>query len=232
MKGDLEHFNNRECISNYATGFQTNYASLLLVTDEFDSTTADFANLTDDHAPETDPYRWMCTGYHFAASGLECTGLVPKMLAESDNWAIPGPIADPETGSVNNYSLHSTGLKVKYCLGENVPERCTVEYSLPLVLVVIIVNIIKAVILWWITIAMADPPILTTGDAVSSFIKTPDDTTRGRCLLSRNVVIKPVNKNYGRLNKDPRFDTKPRRWGSPVSGGRWTFCVLSYVMPP
>lgn len=177
MNRELKRFNNRECISNYATGLQTNYASLLLVTDEFNSATADFGNLKDNCAPETDPYRWICTGYNSTASDRSCTSLVPQMLA------------DPDTGVVNNYSLHSTDLKVKYCLSESILERCTVEYSLPLILVVIIANIIKTVILWGITITMADTPILTTGDAISSFIKTPGDTTRGQCLLSRDVVI-------------------------------------------
>ncbi|OQE17520.1 hypothetical protein PENFLA_c024G04793 [Penicillium flavigenum] len=214
--GTLEYFNNSECISKYANGFQTNYANLLLVTDDYNSTIQDFGNFTDHEPPETDPYRWICAGYGSAVS--DCSSLVSELLADPDNWAVPATLSSL-VGM--NFSLHSTDLKVKYCLSESVPERCTVEYSLPLIIVVIISNIIKIVILCWITITMAETPILTTGDAISSFIKIPDDTTRGQCLLSRDVVIKPVNESL-------RFDTKPRRWGSPVSGHRWAICLLSY----
>ncbi|KAJ5859232.1 hypothetical protein N7534_004509 [Penicillium rubens] len=216
--GTLEYFNNSECISKYANGFQTNYANLLLVTDDYNSTTQDFGNFTDYGPPETDPYRWICAGYGSASLHRHCTSLVPELLADPDNWAVPAGLS---SFSGKNFSLHSADLKVKYCLSESVPERCTVEYSLPLIIVVIISNIMKIVILCWITITMAETPILTTGDAISSFVEIPDDTTRGQCLLSRDVVTKPVNKSL-------RFDAKPRRWGSPVSGQRWTICLLSY----
>ncbi|KAJ6190749.1 hypothetical protein N7519_000770, partial [Penicillium mononematosum] len=218
MNGTLEYFTNSECISKYANGFQTNYANLLLVTDDYNSTIQDFANFTDHGPPETDPYRWICAGLGSAFSHRDCPSLVPELLADPDNWAVPATLSDFVS---TNFSLHSTDLKVNYCLSESVPERCTVEYSLPLIIVVIISNIIKIVILCWITLTMAETPILTTGDAISSFVEIPDDTTRGQCLLSRDVVIKPVNKSL-------RFDAKPRRWGSPVSGRRWTICLLSY----
>lgn len=217
INGNLERFNNGECISKYSSGFQTKYASLLLVSDDYNSTTKDFGNLTEHNTPETDPYLWICSAYGNSFPNRRCTSLVSEMLADPDNWTVQ------EQPSEVGYEWGF--YRVKYCLSESAPERCTVEYSLPLIIVVIISNIVKILILCWITITMAETPIFTTGDAISSFIKIPDDTTRGKCLLSRDVVIKPVNENL-------RFNAKPRRWGSPVSGCRWMVCLLSYVKPP
>ncbi|KAJ5196975.1 hypothetical protein N7449_007454 [Penicillium cf. viridicatum] len=157
--------------------------------------------------------KWICSAYGNAFSDRRYTSLVSELLADPDNWTVQ------EQPSEVGYEWGF--YRVKYCLSESAPERCTVEYSFLLIIVVIISNIVKIVILCWITITMAETPIFTTGDAISSFIKIPDDTTRGQCLLSPDVVIKPVNENL-------RFNAKPRRWGSPVSGCRWIVCLLSY----
>lgn len=37
MKENLKRFNNSECISKYSSTFETNYASLLLVSDDYNS---------------------------------------------------------------------------------------------------------------------------------------------------------------------------------------------------
>ncbi|KAJ5153644.1 uncharacterized protein N7500_009083 [Penicillium coprophilum] len=213
--GKLERLNNSDCISQYARGFQTNYASLLVVTDDYNSTVQDFGSIGQLSKDPSDPYSWICSAIY--SPGQFCTSMVSGLLADPDNWPVQGMIAD-EVG----YEVYAD-FKVNYCLSESVPERCTVEYSLSLVIVVILSNIIKMVILCWITITMAECPILTTGDAISSFIEIPDHTTRRQCLLSRDMVIKPVNENM-------RFDAKPRRWGSSVSRRRWVICLLSYFI--
>lgn len=38
-------------------------------------------------------------------------------------------------------------------------------------------------------------PLLTTGDAVASFIKRPDEVTKGKCLLSRKSASVPWSRD-------------------------------------
>ncbi|PGH13119.1 hypothetical protein AJ79_03826 [Helicocarpus griseus UAMH5409] len=207
--GELEYLDNRQCVTTYSVGFQINHANLLIVSDDFNSTVADFANITSPlDPPISDPYDWMCAESRRISPTRSCRSLAGQVYVYSDNWTIDNPY----------YPFNE--FRVKHCLSEPVPESCTVEYSIPLLLVVIVANIIKVAILWGVAFTMTDAPILTIGDAISSFVQVPDCTTRGQCLLSRDIVKNPV--------KNSKFNIKPRRWGSPVSGGPWTICLLSY----
>lgn len=217
---ELEYLSNHECISTYATEFQTGHASLLLVTDDFNSTTTDFVNITSSIGFGTDPYYWVCSGY--TEPHKDCDKFYKDILKDPSNWNVPQIDSSEGESLSHEFAINFSHLKIRYCLSEGVPERCTVEYSLPLVLIVIGANIIKSVILWAITITMTDTPILIIGDAISSFTERPDNFTKNQCLLSRDFAVRPMKRTL-------KFVPKRRRWGSSVSGVRWFFCVSLYV---
>lgn len=211
---------NRDCINTYATDVRTRYGSLLLVADDFNSTYYDFALIgpwNDAH----DPYNWMCT----ALEASPCSRMIHQV--NPDNWTITEEIVewvgerifDPTTQTYP--VIGPMTFRVRYCLAETVPERCTVEYSLPLVIIVVLVNLIKATTLWATTASIADSPILTMGDAIATFLRSPDATTHGESLLSRDNVLKPSIKPL-------TYCATPRRWGSSVSFQRWISCFLLY----
>ncbi|KAI9929759.1 hypothetical protein AWENTII_009530 [Aspergillus wentii] len=70
---------------------------------------------------------------------------------------------------------------------------------------------------------MADVPILTTVDAVASFMRKPDKSTKGQCLLSKRSAYKTAPGSW-------RYNKNPRRWGSAVSFQRWAICLLLYTI--
>ncbi|KAG2417837.1 hypothetical protein HFD88_000936 [Aspergillus terreus] len=221
-KGELQLLSNRDCINTYAADVRTKYGSLLLVADDFNSTYYDFALIgpwNDAH----DPYNWMCT----ALEASPCSRMIHRV--NPDNWTIREEfvewvgerIFDPTTQTYP--VIGPITFRVRYCLAETVPERCTVEYSLPLVIIVVLVNLIKAATLWATTASIADSPILTMGDAIATFLRSPDATTHGKSLLSRENVLRPSIKPL-------TYCATPRRWGSPVSFQRWISSFLLFLM--
>ncbi|KAL3496409.1 hypothetical protein BJX62DRAFT_232516 [Aspergillus germanicus] len=76
------------------------------------------------------------------------------------------------------------------CLILETEDRCKLVYNLPLCIVVIGAAAVKiaAMVLAARLGRNRTPPLLTVGDAVASFMTQPDDTTRGRCWITRHDV--------------------------------------------
>lgn len=194
VSGELERINPSECISHYDTGIQSIYGSLLLVTDDYNSTMTDYDVVC--HVTET--------GHN-------------PILAVYFNLC---PIAAYDTAEGVAEFRH----RVEYCLAEKLPQKCTVEYSLPLAIFIIVVNVVKAAILCWTAVILKEAPILITGDAVASFTKRPDPNTRALCLLSRDLVLDPGRERW-------KFSSSPKRTGSAVSVPLWIACLSLSVLP-
>ncbi|GES61301.1 hypothetical protein ATEIFO6365_0006076000 [Aspergillus terreus] len=223
-KGELQLLSNRDCINTYAADVQTKYGSLLLVADDFNSTDYDFALTGSKWYDNLDPYNWMCTALETETS--PCSRVIHQV--DPENWTIKNELVEWIDEIIHDLTMETDtvidpmAFRVQYCLAETLPEKCTVEYSLPLVIVVILVNLIKAATLWATTASIADSPILTTGDAIASFLRHPDATTHGQSLLSQDNVLKPSIEPL-------TYCATPRRWGSPVSLQRWISCFLLFL---
>ncbi|KAF9891764.1 hypothetical protein FE257_003245 [Aspergillus nanangensis] len=212
QNGELDRLENDECISEYAEMFQTSRGSVLLVTETFNSSMKDFDTFIQPDRSTSDPYNWICSGSRDLWAGMNCASEVHKVLSNSKNWTV-----------TDTMTTKREPHKVKYCLSEKTSQQCTVEYSLPLAIVVIIVNVIKALVLCGATFAMTDAPVLTTGDAIASFLRKPDPITKGQSLLSRDLVLKPTGN-------PPKYSAQPRRWISAVSVRRWVICLTAYMI--
>lgn len=76
------------------------------------------------------------------------------------------------------------------CLAVKAQQNCELLYSPPLCLIVTLTIFVKAItilIAAWVN-RLASPPLLTTGDAISSFISRPDSTTKNMCWISSKNV--------------------------------------------
>ncbi|KAE8369751.1 hypothetical protein BDV27DRAFT_172402 [Aspergillus caelatus] len=211
-KGQIDLLDNKDCISAYATSLQSKHGSLLIQTDDFNSTTLDIGFLTTNdvkaYAPQKDPYSWICDYYlntrditDREADTPFCSSMLSTILSDPGSW------------SVTNTSSS--------CWSERLPDVCKVEYSLVWAVVVMACNVAKAGILCGLSLSLKDMPILTTGDAVVSFLQNPDPTTRGECLLS--------GKSADRDIVETTFSKRPRRWASAVSKSRWVLCMALFL---
>ena len=109
---------------------------------------------------------------------------------------------------------------IDYCLSKPVAEHCKLQFSVAIMIVVIICNMIKTVcmniILW-----KQDPePLVTLGDAIASFLDRHDVTTRRNCIAGRTRF--EDSRYWGLLLS--RWDLKGSRWYRAASLKRWIVC--------
>ncbi|KAL3481374.1 hypothetical protein BJX99DRAFT_164303 [Aspergillus californicus] len=170
----LEKLVPQDCISAYATTFQARYSNVVLISDEFTGVNTSIHRVDGQEVvsandyTDIDPYRWICAEQRGPVESSSCANHLSEIRSQ-DVWIV-------------------RGYKVDYCLAERAPEKCTLEYSLPLAIAVICTNFIKAILICLAAVLLRDRPLLTIGDAISSFLRVPDESTRGKCLLSREVA--------------------------------------------
>lgn len=67
--------------------------------------------------------------------------------------------------------------------------RCKLQFSIYMTIAVIVCNIIKIAVMLWTLWQQRKPTLVTFGDALSSWLDEPDESTKGQCLLSKHEVL-------------------------------------------
>ena len=135
---------------------------------------------TAESYSSSSPFQWICDSDPYLESKLRvrkdeignnipCWMYWQQWLQKVDEW--------------NPY-----GQKIASCYSEIVPEQCTYSANLPIIAVVMACNLLKALAMLCVAFYLGGNPIITVGDALSSFLQKPDPTTKGFCLLSRGRV--------------------------------------------
>lgn len=101
------------------------------------------------------------------------------------------------TASPRNQSLGNTMVHVSYGLSTHVPYSSSIQIAQVFVVVVIICNFLKTVAIFFILQNSFSQQILTLGDAVSSYLASPDLSTLGACILDK----KKLNENISHGEK-------------------------------
>lgn len=89
-------------------------------------------------------------------------------------------------------------------------EGCQLIFNLPICVVIIVCNVIKAGCMLLTAREDRTHILLTVGDAISSFLTNPDPMTRGRWLMSKSSVARgprPWQKNDDLLGRP--FEVSP-----------------------
>jgi hypothetical protein len=119
------------------------------------------------------PYRWMCPSGRDA--NFNC---LSKLFNNAENWTYPG-YGNPT---------------VKYCLSRKAENTCKVEFGYIAAVLVIVANAIKVVSfvgVFWVLKRHAgsksskDQLLITTGDAIASFLADPDPHTLGMSMIDK-----------------------------------------------
>jgi hypothetical protein len=230
----FEMMDSVKCINAYATTYQSKYGDVLLVTDDVNATNhyeaIDFQEVYDPFYSSS-PYDWICPSIR-----VNCPNLIPeiKSKAGNNNWTV---VFGDKLSSVPS-EAHNR--RVDFCLSVKLRESCKLQYSLPLTITVIVVNAFKLTIIGCIIISLTEWPILTIGDAITSFLRQPDKHTMGQCLVPR-WRLKRTNPQPGASTTDgvsgARYDSqsyseKQRRKAYAVSVRIWVMLFFSYVPLP
>jgi len=114
-------------------------------------------------------------------------------------------------------------VEIAGCKSEATDEKCKVQFSLDIMIVVICCNLVKACSMIMAVFRSREPTLVTLGDAVDSFLRVPDPTTMGMCFADRQFIEKEWRR--GRGNEPRQWKQKgAQRWWTSPSKTRWIIC--------
>ncbi|KAF2683140.1 hypothetical protein K458DRAFT_390412 [Lentithecium fluviatile CBS 122367] len=211
----LDNLTNIECIEQYAVMLQSKRRNVLLVgsDDKFPPANEsgsggsrvyaiDYVSANNAALPEHAPYmfNWICSmPNNFDSYGRErCLDKLDDVKSASDSWTVLFP--------------------VDYCLSERT-GHCKLQYMPSITILVTVLNLFKAVLIFYTAFGIAEEPLMTMGDAVASFLKKEDLTTKGMCLLSMREV-----------KKSRHYFSVGARSGRQIGVGGKTFAVIITIV--
>ena len=154
-------------------------------------------------------------GNLFCSDDLAGGGCKSKYDFDPRNWTI---------GTFPDSSLVSTdsGSRIQYCLSDPVDEHCKLQFSLAIMIAVIVCNLVKTICISVIAWKPNWEPLVTLGDAIASFLDRPDVTTKGNCIVGKARF--EDSRRWDSLSStwDPS-ELKLRRFRA-ASSRRWLAC--------
>ncbi len=227
----LQKLENADCMRAYSNKYVADRRNVLAVTESSLSFPTNGSLLTYSLRTAAggiypDPRVWLCRFIEVEKGSTwvvkECD--VDSAIRQSSDWTI------------EDYPI-------QYCLSERTEAHCKLQYSLTIMIVVIICNATKAVCMIALLLSQKEETLVTLGyalpnpsslhpqassyyvdnsDAVSSFLEMPDSTTVACCTFDRD--------DFRRL--PPGTATAPRPWRSKrhlwfnsCSLKRWVTCI-------
>ena len=143
-----------------------------------------------------------------------------------------------------NPSRERSNITIDYCLAEPSPlPECTVSLSQTLLAVVVVFNAVKATcFLATLQVCTSNSPLITIGDAISSFLERPDPLTRGHGTLPP----REINQHWEMVRcrrslrreaitclaaPSPWCPPEHRQWFEGVTPRRWIITMSVFVAP-
>jgi hypothetical protein len=232
---NLTTLSNSDCITAYAQTYVTSRGTVFLIVD--DSANASLANtpaffgneyygsFSDDYCV-SDPYQWICqtqwgaclTSYDISPEEVEklrCSNHIADMRANASNWR-PMGIQYP----------------VKHCLSIEMPEQCRLQFSIHIGVIVVLLNLVKAVLMLLVAFWLREAPLLTIGDAIASFLRQPDPATKNFGLVSKNDIQAAFETQGIQNSAPPRcYMGERRRLAAAPSKKRWAVMIMVLLTP-
>jgi hypothetical protein len=145
-----------------------------------------------------------------------------------------------KTGGDNFY--HPQSIVIEECLVIRAEEHCQLLYSPPICLTIMLSAFAKIAAMFLAAHIgrSREPPLLTVGDAVASFMENPDPTTKGLCWMSgadirrgdwakvNKAGFQAVLQNEQRDSITYRPLKKRALWGRAASWWRWLATLFMY----
>lgn len=204
----LARLENKACVETYSATTISSYSDLLLVCDYL---SPDDNSLISFDSSQRSP---LVSDGHY--NGVFCSMSTFDVCTPSnikvnpENWII----------DVNPEQLPKNPTAIQYCLGHPVEERCKLQFSLAILIVVIVCNLMETICMCVIVRKRDPEPLVTLGDAIASFLDRPDVTTEGNCIVGKTRF---ESRRYYDLLAS-RWD--PRHWFQAASSRRWLVCTI------
>lgn len=208
----LEELTPLECINAYSATFQSTRGNVFLIVEEgvmgVDDAYGSFSDIkrTGTCSAETST-KWVYSQFGAEARGCfeqEGNRFLPRLQANPSTWT---PFL---------------GHRVQRCLSKPTDQKCKLNFSVHLAIIVIAFNAVKTLTVLAGIFTLRNDPMLTVGDAVASFLREPDASTYSMCLVSQKEIHS--SRSEWRARQQLRTFTINRHpWSSAVKRGkRWT----------
>lgn len=207
----LERLENNECIQTYSASIVSNRGNVLLVSQyqgSVNSLLAIARSQPSNFLNHIDPSLWVRVG--LPDQTINATTARRWAYTCSDHIATEYPIS--------------------YCLSTKFEDRCELQFSVAIMVIVITSNFIKFVCMTWMAWKLDSQPLVTLGDAIASFLNQPDSTTDGMCLGDKVRFLE--SRNWRSLPS--QYNPKPYLWFGAASLRRWymsnMLCFLTLIL--
>lgn len=205
-----DNLTNEACIRVYMQDYVTGNTNVLAVTSALNdsslilnTTYPAYVYSRDNTTP------WICGDIIGYSHTTTCD--MSAVLAEAADW----------TMNINTDG-HLWAHPIQYCLSQPVEEHCTLQFSLWIITIVIMCNITKLACMIMLLFRQQAKPLVTLGDAVESFLETPDPTTENMCLADKSGFAAKTPLSTASDSYEPR----QLRWFASASWKRWLTCNI------
>lgn len=201
-----ERLSNQDCIQAYSNAFLTGRRNLILVSSTKNATNSVLRwDVSEISQGDLDLNWWICSKTQDGGN-IQCQP--DDYVSKADDWSV-------------------WGFPIDYCLSETVQDVCDVEFSLDIMVVVIVFNLIKVLAMMWVLLRYnAEEILATVGDSVASFMRKEDVTTTGMCLAGwRDISYCWQYSGNGRA-----YQPRCHRRAAAVSKGKWWLFSLLMLL--
>ena len=246
----LERLSNKECIAIYTSSIISKYSDVLLISNYggaqqsnnsyiLSNTAVDSPIVLDPSGAENLRLQWLCAMPVYY--DYETCGSNNRPKDPNGNWTIElYPLAGHTLGedaflsgdTENPLPINTT--EIQYCLSQPVSEECETQFSLGIMIAVLVCNMVKTACMGYIVwmwkskkssqvSSSSSEPLMTLGDALASFIAKPDATSRGVSLVGKTRFrgSDPWSEVMAMAGRSAKA-----RWYRAVSMRRWIVCGL------
>jgi hypothetical protein len=206
------------CVETYYELYLSKFRNVLLVTDDssFNKTAAvpyrGDRGISDGPCGAIQEFQWICEQYQH-----------PRRTEYGDDCETHCELLrDTVINNITNW--RPTGNSIKYCLAQPSEEHCKLRFTPVIAGIVILLNLTKGITLLYLALSSTKDPLLTLGDAISSFLKCPDSQTDDMCLVSKaEIVDQPTLWSKGART----FSPEPKRRFAVMATKFWLLCFSS-----
>jgi hypothetical protein len=226
----LDNLNAVDCADAYAVNFQSSRGNVIVQMEDTDLHSGGYVAVPTMYSDfnagtffrkrigcNANPYSWMCIN------------------ATTSQYNEPACTGDDTCSSkLDKSSWKLWSYRVESCLSEPAQQHCKVQLSTTIAWVVVATNLFKVILLLSAQFLIPEDPLMTWGDAASSFLQNADKTTESLCLMARKNIDwwarSPEPRPYGKggiYEGGDDYDQEQEKWSSGVSKTRW---LISWVM--
>ncbi|PUU77977.1 hypothetical protein B9Z19DRAFT_1143995 [Tuber borchii] len=207
-----------ECTKLCNTDFLSNRRNLFLITKRGSATFLNktLLNIINVRSEGISPSSWMFMSHSGGITGVyraTSPGCSSNELMSNVTSGLPWLV---KLGTREDVEI--TG-----CTSERTTEKCKVQFSLGIMIVVICCNLVKACCMVMAVVRSREPTLVTLGDAVDSFLEIPDTTTMGICFADRRFIEREWRRGW-RTGPRQWKQKGVQRWWTSVSKTRWITC--------